>query len=115
VKPVRKEKPAPSTSAGGAGYLLASMVPLVFCSGLLGLAVSPAFEVAVPRGLILAWGAGCAVVALVAPLLSGPGQQRPAPVPFPRAVLASVARLVVLRQSHRYSGVTVNPGRTLHW
>jgi hypothetical protein len=58
-----------------AGYLLAGTAPLAFCSGLVGLAVSPAFEVALPRWLILASGVGCALLAVMAPLLSRPRQQ----------------------------------------
>jgi hypothetical protein len=58
-----------------AGYLLAGTVPLVFCSGLVGLAVSSSFEVAVPRWLILAYGLGCALLAVLALLLSRPAQQ----------------------------------------
>jgi hypothetical protein len=61
---------------GLAIYLLAWTVPLGFCAGLVGLAVSSAFEVVVPRGLILAYGGGCVLVALVAPLLSLPWQHR---------------------------------------
>jgi hypothetical protein len=57
-----------------AGYL-ACTVPVAFCSGLVGLAVSPLFEVAVPRWLILAYGGGCTLVALLAPLLTRPWQQ----------------------------------------
>src|SRR5262249_38306946 len=57
---------------GLGGYLLAWTVPLSFCSGLCGLAVSPAFEVAVPRWSILGYGAACALLALLAPLLRGP-------------------------------------------
>jgi hypothetical protein len=48
------------------GYLLAWAVPLWFCLGLVGLAVSPWLGVAVPRWLILIWGAGCALLALLA-------------------------------------------------
>jgi hypothetical protein len=61
---------------GLALYLLAWTVPLGFCTGLFGLAVSPAFEVVVPRWFILAHGVGCVLVALVAPLLSLPWQHR---------------------------------------
>jgi hypothetical protein len=46
------------------------------CSGRFGLAISPAFEVMVPRWLILTHGLGCALVALVAPFLSLPRQHR---------------------------------------
>jgi hypothetical protein len=61
---------------GLAPYLLAWAAPPGFCSGLIGLAVSPAFEVVVPRWLILAYGGGWVLVALVAPLLSLPWQHR---------------------------------------
>jgi hypothetical protein len=65
----------PPDCGGLAGALLASMVPLVFCSGLIGLAVLPPLGVGVPRGLILAHGASCALLALLALLLSRPWQQ----------------------------------------
>jgi hypothetical protein len=61
---------------GLALYLLAWTVPLGFCSGLFGLAVSSAFEVVVPRWLILAYGGGCVLGTLVTPLLSLPWQHR---------------------------------------
>ena len=57
------------------GYLLAGTVPLAFCSGLVGLAVSPLFEVAVPRWLILAHGIDCFLLALLAVLLTRPWRQ----------------------------------------
>ena len=74
------------TSRGGLGsYLLAWTVPLSFCSGLLGLAVSAQFAVAVPRWFILAYGAGCVVLALLALLLSRQWQQlRAARLPLKR-------------------------------
>ena len=56
------------------GYLLACTVPMAFCSGLVGLAVSPLFEVAVPRWLILAHGIDCILLALLAVLLTRPWQ-----------------------------------------
>jgi hypothetical protein len=58
-----------------AGYLLAGTAALAFCCELLGLAVSSPFDVAVPRWLILAYGVGCALLAVLAPLLSRPAQQ----------------------------------------
>jgi hypothetical protein len=58
-----------------AGYLLAWTVPVVFCSGFVGLAVSSLFEVAVPRWVVLAHGIDCILVALLALLLTGPWQQ----------------------------------------
>jgi hypothetical protein len=65
-------------AAGGlAGYLLGWTGPLVFCSGLVALAGSPLFEVAVPRWFILAEGAGCALLGLLALLLTRTWQQRP--------------------------------------
>jgi hypothetical protein len=82
VKPVRKVKPASPSGSRFDGYLLAWTGALSFCGGLVGLAVSPAFEVVVPRGLILAWGAGCTLAALLAPLLSRPGVVAPASGPF---------------------------------
>jgi hypothetical protein len=51
---------------GPAGYLLAWTAALAFCAGLVGLAVSSPFEVAVPRWLILAHGAACVLTALLA-------------------------------------------------
>jgi hypothetical protein len=69
--------PLRSEWSGLAIYLLAWTVPLGFCSGLLGLGVSSAFEVVIPRWLILAHGGGCVLVALVAPLLSLPWQSCP--------------------------------------
>ena len=56
------------------GAFLAWTATLSFCGGLFGLAVSPAFEVAVPRWFILAHGGCCALLALLAPLLSRPWQ-----------------------------------------
>jgi hypothetical protein len=58
-----------------AGYLLAWTTLLAFCSGLVGLAVSSQFEVSVPRWLILAYGVGCALLAVLALVLSRPWQQ----------------------------------------
>jgi hypothetical protein len=58
-----------------AGYLLAWTAPLAFCSGLVSLAVSSPFDVAVPRWLILVCGVGCALLAL----LARPWQQSPPP------------------------------------
>ena len=58
-------------------YLLAWTAALSFCGGLFGLAVSSAFEVAVPRWFILAYGVGCALLTLLALLLSRPWQQYP--------------------------------------
>jgi hypothetical protein len=54
---------------GLSGYLLAWTAALWFCSGLVGLAVAPSLGVAVPRWLILVNGVGCALLALLAPLL----------------------------------------------
>ena len=72
-----EEALTPRPEWGGlALYLLTWTVPLGFCAGLFGLAVFPAFEVVVPRWLILGHGVGCVLVALVAPLLSLPWQYR---------------------------------------
>jgi hypothetical protein len=49
-----------------------------FCSGLFALAVLPYHGVAVPRWLILAYGLGCVLMALAAPLLS---RRSSAPLP----------------------------------
>ena len=65
-------------------YLLAWTAALSFCGGLFGLAVSSAFEVAVPRWFILAYGVGCALLAL---LLSRPWQQRPTSTPQDHGLL----------------------------
>jgi hypothetical protein len=64
--------PEPS---GLSGFVLAGTVPLWFCSGLVGLAVAPPLGVAVPRWLILAYGVGCALLALLALLVSQPRAQ----------------------------------------
>jgi hypothetical protein len=100
--------------SGLAGYLLAWAAALAYCSGLVGLAVSPAFEVGVPRWFILACGGGCALAALVAPLLNRPwphpeppagwraavAVQPPAPVPaLPRVWGAAVGQEMILRRS----------------
>jgi hypothetical protein len=72
-----EEARTPRPEWGGlALYLLTWTVPLGFCAGLFGLAVSSAFEVVVPRWLILGHGVACVLVALVAPLLSWPWQYR---------------------------------------
>jgi hypothetical protein len=52
-------------------------VPIVFCSGLVGLAVASLVEVEVPRWLILAHGIDCFLMALLALLLTRPWR-RPA-------------------------------------
>jgi hypothetical protein len=57
-----------------AGYLLAWTAALVFCSGLIALAVSGLFDVSVPRWLILAHGGDGAVLALLAGWLTRPWQ-----------------------------------------
>jgi hypothetical protein len=72
-----EERLLAAREAGGlAGYLLGLTVPLVFCSGLVALAVSPLFDVAVSRWFILAEGGGCAVLAVLAVLLTRTWQQR---------------------------------------
>src|SRR5262245_2062367 len=55
----RQEGPCspPPGPAALDGYLLACGVPLSVCGGLVGLAVLPPLGVAVPRWLILAFGA----------------------------------------------------------
>jgi hypothetical protein len=60
---------------GLGGYLLGWTAALSFCSGLCGLAVSSAFEVAVPRWFILAYGAACALLALLPTISSRSWQQ----------------------------------------
>jgi hypothetical protein len=57
------------------GYLLGWTAPLSFCAGLCGLAVSSAFEVAVPRWSIVGYGAACVLLALLAQVLSRSWQQ----------------------------------------
>ena len=52
-------------------YLLASTGPLSFCSGICGLAISSAFESAVPRWFILGYGGACVLLTLLAPSLTG--------------------------------------------
>jgi hypothetical protein len=63
----------PPSREGLGSYLLAWSVPLSFCSGLLGLAVLSPFVA--PRWFVLAYGAGCALVAVLALLLSRPWQR----------------------------------------
>jgi hypothetical protein len=60
-----------------AGCLLAWLAALLFCSGLLSLAVLAPLGVIVPRGLIVVCGAGCAVLTLLCLLLRRPWQQGP--------------------------------------
>jgi hypothetical protein len=56
-----------------AGPLLACSAALAFCSGLIGLAASSLREEApAPLWLILVYGGGCVLSALLAALLSGP-------------------------------------------
>jgi hypothetical protein len=67
---------------GGLGaYLLAWEAALLFCAGLVALAVLPSSGVTVPRAAILAHGAHCALLALLALLLGGPWQGSPGEVP----------------------------------
>jgi formyltetrahydrofolate deformylase len=63
----------PPSREGLGSYLLAWSVPLSFCSGLLGLAVLSPFVA--PRWFVLAYGAGCTLVAVLALLLSRPWQR----------------------------------------
>jgi hypothetical protein len=80
VKAVRwPEGPSsgPPELSGLDSYLVAWTATLSFCGGLFGLAVSSTFEVAVPRWFILAYGIGCALLALLALLLSRPWQKYP--------------------------------------
>jgi hypothetical protein len=51
--------------SGFGGHLFAWTAPLAFCTGLCCLAVSSVYEVAVPRWFILAYGAACALLALI--------------------------------------------------
>jgi hypothetical protein len=80
---LRTRRPQPETSweeslslppepGGLAGALLACTAPLAFCSGLIGLAMSSLLEAPAPRWLILAYGGGCVLLALLAALLSRP-------------------------------------------
>jgi hypothetical protein len=62
--------PLPAERTGLGGYLLAWTVVLSVCGGLLGLALLPPLGGAVPRWSILAYGVGCALLALLALLLS---------------------------------------------
>jgi hypothetical protein len=59
----------PGVGAPG-GYLLAWPSALSYCGGLFCLAVLPPHGVAVPRWLIFAYGVGCALLAVLALLLS---------------------------------------------
>jgi hypothetical protein len=54
------------------GFVLACLVLPAFCLGLIALAVLPSLEIAVPRWLILVYGAGCVLLAVLAVLLRGP-------------------------------------------
>jgi hypothetical protein len=58
------------------GYWLVWASALSYCVGLFSLAVLPAQGVAVPRWLILAYGIGCALVAVLGTLLSPGGLTR---------------------------------------
>ena len=60
----------PQRQSGMAGYLLAWASALSYCGGLFYLAVLPPCGVAVPRWLIFAYGVGCALLAVLALLLS---------------------------------------------
>jgi hypothetical protein len=67
----RQENLSLATGWGSlAGYLLTWTAAVAFGSGLVGLAVSPLFEVTVPRWLILAHGIDCILVTLLALLLN---------------------------------------------
>jgi hypothetical protein len=61
------------------GYLLGWLMTLVFCSGLIGLAVLPPWGMALPRWLLLVYGAGCGLLTVLAMYQSRPWQQRPGP------------------------------------
>jgi hypothetical protein len=60
----------PHRQSGLGGYLLAWASALFYCGGLVCLAVLPACGLAVPRWLIFAYGVGCALLAVLALLLS---------------------------------------------
>jgi hypothetical protein len=84
-----------------AGAVLACAVPLAFCSGLIGLAVSSRFEV--PRWLILVYGVGCVLLALLALSLSRPWQQvRPSARPLPRGLKEQRFPGGAAMKEHRY-------------
>jgi hypothetical protein len=68
---------APRPSGLGA-YLLACAAALLYCAGLVALAVLPSLAVTVPRAVILAYGVHCTLLALLAPLLGRPWQPLPA-------------------------------------
>ena len=57
--------PPPGRGEWG-GFLLAWAAALAFCAGLVGLAASPRFGAEAPRWFILAYGVGCALLALLA-------------------------------------------------
>jgi folate-dependent phosphoribosylglycinamide formyltransferase PurN len=112
--PLRRESafpPRPGRVALGS-YLLAWTVPLSFCSGLLGLAALSRLEAAVPRWFILAYGAGCALVALLALLLCRPWQPHPAPArgrpALPRT--STLSRGQVPEVQNRRPGYCQGPG-----
>jgi hypothetical protein len=60
----------PHRQSGLGGYLLTWASALFYCGGLFCLAVLPPCGLAVPRWLILAYGVGCALLAVRALLLS---------------------------------------------
>jgi hypothetical protein len=71
----------PAERGGPGGYLLAWLAALVFCAGLVGLAVLPPCGVPVPHGFVRVCAAGCAGLVILAMFASRPGPQPP---PSPR-------------------------------
>jgi hypothetical protein len=55
--------------SGPESSLLPWTVPLIYCSGLCGLAVSPVLAMEVPRWVILGTGLVCALLALLVPVV----------------------------------------------
>jgi hypothetical protein len=90
-----------------AGYLLAWAVPVVFCSGLVGLAVSPLCEATPPRWLIVTHGLGCSLLALLATLLGRPGR----PVEVARPAGRALSRPRPAARSDRAEGLVRRPAR----
>jgi hypothetical protein len=78
----RVSRSAPPKEGEPGGYLLAWLVSLVFCWGLLDLAVLP-WRVLGPRWVLLVFGAICCLLTVLAMFHSRPWRQRPDPAAVP--------------------------------
>jgi hypothetical protein len=65
----------PAERGGSGGYLLAWLAALLFCAGLVVLAVLPPCGVPVPPGFVRVCAAACAGLVLLAMFVSRPWQQ----------------------------------------